>query len=289
MTTDLLRYAALVCALCLTVGIVVYIGASFVLMRPHTERRPFAIAAREALREATWAVLTQPLLPLFYFVGRRMGDGGGEVPVVLVHGYSQNRVDFLGVARALTRGGSGPLFGFNYAWFRRLAPSARDLARFVERTVRETGASEVDLVCHSQGGLVAMEYLSGVHGTPRVRRCVTIASPHAGIEYRGPIVGWCAADLRKGADFVRAHASRPLTVPTLSICSSHDNVVHPPSTSALAHRGGRDVVVPHRSHLAILFDRDVAREVVAFLAQATDSSSSGAQTQVGAGEPSVAA
>jgi pimeloyl-ACP methyl ester carboxylesterase len=192
-----------------------------------------------------------------------MGGRAGGVPVVLVHGYTQNRVNFLRIAFALLRSGSGPLYGFNYAWWSTVPRSAARLARFVERVREETGAREVDLVCHSLGGVVAMEYLAA--GTHSVRRCVTIASPLAGVVWRGPIVGACAAQLRSGCDFLRAHAALPLSVPCLSVYSTHDNVVHPPKTSTVEHRGGRDLVVPHLSHLSILFAPEVSRAVTGFL------------------------
>ncbi|WP_218275531.1 hypothetical protein, partial [Pseudomonas sp. MPR-R3A] len=90
---------------------------------------------------------------------------------------------------------------------------------------RERGVERVDLVCHSLGGVVATEYLR--HGGARVRRCVTIASPHAGVAWRGPIIGACADELRAGSDHALARAEHALPVPCLSIFSTHDNVVHP--------------------------------------------------------------
>ena len=58
-------------------------------------------ALRAMAHEAFWVVLTQPLLPLFYVVGRRMGGAPDGVPILLIHGYTQNRVNFLRIARAL--------------------------------------------------------------------------------------------------------------------------------------------------------------------------------------------
>ena len=59
------------------------------------------------LRESWLVLWTQPLLIRFQFFGRRLGSGGGVVPVVLVHGYFQNRVDFL-YLHATACGGLGP-------------------------------------------------------------------------------------------------------------------------------------------------------------------------------------
>jgi pimeloyl-ACP methyl ester carboxylesterase len=248
------------------IGVVVYVAGSFAFMHRHVERRPASRLLREALRETAWAALTQPLLPLFYFVGRRLARGRGT-PIVLVHGYTQNRVDFLRIARELRRADLGPVFGFNYPWFGRVHANAARLARFIERVREETGAGKVDLVAHSLGGLVSVEYLH-VEGTDRVRRLVTIATPHAGVAWRGPIVGACGPQVRAGCAFLAERASRSLPVPCMSVYSTHDNVVHPPATSELAHRGGRDRIVPHVGHLSILFEPEVARAVVQFLGAA---------------------
>lgn len=256
-------FAVAIVAAALAVGILGYVGGSFLLMRAHVEPRPATRTMREALREIAWAALTQPLLPLYYFVGRRMAEGTGT-PVIAVHGYTQNRVDFLGLARACARAGVGPLYGINYPWFGTIHGNAARLARFIERVRRETGAQRVDLVAHSLGGLVAMEYLHTA-GSAHVRRIVTIASPHAGVPWQGPILGAAGDSMRAGSPFLVERSSKPVPVPCLSVYSTHDNIVHPPATSELAHRGGQDRAFEHMGHLSILFEQDVLLAVVEFL------------------------
>jgi pimeloyl-ACP methyl ester carboxylesterase len=259
----LLAYVAIALALALGAGIFVYVAGSYALMLAHVDRRPVSRHLLEALRETAWAALTQPLLPLFYLVGRRFSPGRGT-PVVVVHGYMQNRVDFLRIARGLARAGLGPVYGFNYPWFASVHANARRLARFCEGVRRETGAARVDLVAHSLGGLVALEYLHD-EGPAHVRRLVTIASPHAGVAWRGPVVGASGEQMRRGSPFLTERATREVRVPCLSVYSEHDNLVHPPASAMLGRRGGRDHAVPHVGHLAILFDPRVVRAVVDYL------------------------
>ncbi len=244
-------------------GVLVYVTVSYAHLQAHAPARPRWATLREIAREIGWALLVQPLLPIHYLWGRRMGGSAGKRPIVLVHGYMQNRVDFLAIARALARGGAGPLYGFNYAWWRDVDDSASRLGRFVEAVRAETGCTELDLVCHSLGGLVAMAYVTA-GGGPRVRRVVTIASPHGGVAWRGPIPGQSAPHLRAD-DELRLRALRRLPVPTLSIYSTHDNVVHPAETSSVAARGGTDLVVEAPGHLTILFSREVQSAVRDFL------------------------
>jgi pimeloyl-ACP methyl ester carboxylesterase len=259
-------------ALALGIGIFVYVVASFALMRAHVEARPFRHELRAALEETYWATLTQPLLPLWYLFGRRMGghDGGDGkvVPVIFVHGYFQNRVGFLGLARTLSRRHGAPLYGFNYPWTDEVPRNAARLDRFIEEVCKERGCDKVDLVCHSLGGVVALEYMHEHMqrtGGARVRRCVTVASPHAGVAYKGPIIGSIRSQLRRGCAFFQDRAGRRIGVPCLSIYSTHDNVVHPPMTSALNANGGRDLVIEGKAHLSLLFTPRVHDEIVGFL------------------------
>lgn len=293
--------AVVTTAVIVGIAIAAYALGSFLLMRRHVGPRLAMRSLRELIREVWIAAITQPMLPLFYFVGHRMdgflvrwgregnakvpsvevgvqADGQaiptavaagrtGDVPIVFVHGYMQNRVGFLGLARALARRGAGPMFGFNYPWFASITSNAKRLDRFVARICKETGAAAVDLVCHSMGGLVAMEMMRDevLRDTLKVRRCVTIATPHAGVMWSGPLLGVGATALRRGSELLVAHAAAKLAVPTLSVYSTHDNVVHPKESSSLALRGGRDIEVEGLAHLAILFSPEVAAHVAAFL------------------------
>lgn len=158
------------------------------------------------------------------------------------------------------------MFGFNYPWFSSIANNAARLERFVERVCKETGSGTVDLVCHSMGGLIAVEMMrdEARRESLKVRRCVTIASPHAGVMWQGPLLGFGAGSLRR-AKFLEAHAEHKLTVPCLSVYSTHDNIVHPKESSSLALRGGRDVEVDGPAHLAIRSSPKVAEHVAEFL------------------------
>jgi triacylglycerol lipase len=246
-------------------GVFVYLAVSFFLMRAHVTPRSAGATLRELVRETFWVVLTQPLVPLYYLRGHAMGgDGPGDV-IVFVHGYFQNRANFVGLARGIRLAHVGPMFGFNYPWVSRVEKNAARLARFVEKVCAASGREHVALVAHSLGGLVALEYLHSEAGARRVRKCVTIASPHAGIPWRGPILGEVGEQMRSGSAWLTGRAGRKIEVPTLSIYSTHDNMVYPPATSQLAARGGRDVAVDGLGHLAILFDPKVVGAVVDFL------------------------
>ncbi len=213
--------------------------------------------------ELYYVLRTQPLIPLYYVIGRRLGPGDG-IPVIFVHGYFQNRADFVWLAKQFGKASKGPLYGFNYPWFDSVDRNVPRLARFVERICAETGSDKVTLISHSLGGLVALEFAHSPSES-RVAHCITIGTPHAGVKWRGPILGKVSRELREGGEFTDKRRERTVVSPTLSVYSTHDNIVHPPSTSELASRGGNDVAIDGVGHLSLLYSPEVARVLIDFI------------------------
>lgn len=251
-----LAFAGLASAV--SVGALLYLLVSFFALRRYAAARPWRRTLGSLLREAVAIAVTQPMIPFFYLLGRRMGGAGAGRPIVFVHGYFQNRADFLYLASATRRAGLGPLYGFNYSWLASIPACAERLGAFVETVCAETGRSKVAIVGHSLGGLVALEYLGTEAGSARVERCVTIASPHAGVQWRGGMLGRAAKQLYAKSEYMRSRPVSAFPVPVMSIFSTHDNIVHPATTSALVLRGGEDVAVDDIGHLGMLFSRQVA-------------------------------
>lgn len=61
-----------------------------------------------------------------------------------------------------------------------IAGTAQDLAAFVDDVRSQTGADKVDLVGHSQGGLVARQYVKYLGGDSTVDSVVSLGAPHYG-------------------------------------------------------------------------------------------------------------
>ncbi|MEU4567335.1 alpha/beta fold hydrolase [Micromonospora sp. NPDC023956] len=61
-----------------------------------------------------------------------------------------------------------------------IAASARSFSGYVTQVRAATGAARVDLVAHSEGGLVSRYYLKNLGGTGSVGRLITLGSPHYG-------------------------------------------------------------------------------------------------------------
>jgi len=241
----------------------VYIVVTYIEAIRHVPQRSVSQALRSVLREAWCVMWSQPLLPVFQVAVRRMGAGGGEVPIVLVHGYFQNRVDFLYLAKRLRAEGCGPLYACNFFWPQSLEKSANTVSSFVEGVMAETGSSQVDLLTHSSGGLLGLDLLAS--HPEWVRRTAVIAIPWRGVTWRGPVLGRSGSQLRADSLYTQ---NRPREIeggPVLSIYSAHDNLVHPPETSRITGPQVTVHEVENLGHLAILFDPEVADAACAFL------------------------
>lgn len=105
--------------------------------------------------------------------------GGNAVPVVFVHGLLGGRANFRTLRAHLSERGFHDFTTFSYGPrvdYQRLAPR---LGEHVAAVRRETGATQVDIVGHSFGGLIA-RHLIEMSGCRDVRRLVTLASPYYG-------------------------------------------------------------------------------------------------------------
>jgi triacylglycerol lipase len=244
----------------------VYIVVTMIEASSHVPSRPFRVALRQGLREFWCAAWTQPLLPLFQIVARQMGTGGGDVPVVLVHGYFQNRVDFLYLARRLKAAGCGPLYACNFFWPQPLEDSSAAVAAFVAAVRKETGADKVDLLTHSSGGLLALDLLE--ERPEWIRRVAVIAIPWRGVTWKGPVLGRSGSQLRADSLYSKARPAEVVGGPVLSLYSPHDNLVHPWATSQVPGPHVTTRAFDNLGHLAILFDRRVADEACEFLTTA---------------------
>ncbi|GAA1356516.1 lipase family alpha/beta hydrolase [Streptomyces beijiangensis] len=109
--------------------------------------------------------------------------GPDRAPVVLLHGFVDNRSVFVLLRRSLARNGWRHLEALNYSPLTcDIRVAAELLGRHIEEICARTGHQQVDVVGHSLGGLIARYYVQRLGGDTRVRTLVTLGTPHAGTQ-----------------------------------------------------------------------------------------------------------
>jgi pimeloyl-ACP methyl ester carboxylesterase len=115
-------------------------------------------------------------------------------PVVLVHGTLANMDDSWQAASPILANHGYCVFAFNYggssatADFQGtgdIAASAQQLAAFVATVLAATGAAKVDIVGHSQGGMMPRYYINDLGGAATVDRLVALAPSNYGTTLDG--------------------------------------------------------------------------------------------------------
>jgi pimeloyl-ACP methyl ester carboxylesterase len=113
--------------------------------------------------------------------GRTDGTDGARPPVIMLHGFVDNRSVFVLLRRSLARHGWGRVECLNYSPLTADIRAAADLlGRHVEDLCERSGSARVDLVGHSLGGLIGRYYVQRLGGDRRVRTLITLGTPHAG-------------------------------------------------------------------------------------------------------------
>ncbi len=102
-------------------------------------------------------------------------------PVVLLHGFIDNRSVFVLLRRSLSQHGRQQVESLNYSPLTcDIRIAAELLGRHIEQVCERTGSRQVDVVGHSLGGLIARYYVQRLGGDSRVRTLVTLGTPHSG-------------------------------------------------------------------------------------------------------------
>ncbi|WP_399066338.1 alpha/beta fold hydrolase [Streptomyces winkii] len=210
-------------------------------------------------------------------------------PVVLVHGTGGNAVDnWLGLAPYLKKRGYC-VFSLDYGQYNGipllhgLGPiedSAEQLDAFVNKVLEATGGGKVDIVGHSQGGMMPRYYMKFLGGADKVNALVGIAPSNHGTDLNGltklvdeipglgdAIDGLAPSLLQQkvGSDFINRLNEGGDTLPGVKytvIATKHDEVVTPYKSQFLEGPDVKNVVLQDlcpadiSEHLAIgLFDK----------------------------------
>ncbi|MEV6478721.1 alpha/beta fold hydrolase [Streptomyces sp. NPDC051576] len=178
-------------------------------------------------------------------------------PVVLLHGFIDNRSVFVLLRRSLAEHGRRQVESLNYSPLTcDIRTAAELLGRHIEEICERTGSREVDIVGHSLGGLIARYYVQRLGGDLRVRTLVTLGTPHSGtavvpLANAHPIV----RQMRPGSPVIE-ELTRPAPgcrTHFVSFWSDLDHLMDPLETACITHPDliTQNVQVSGIGHLAL--------------------------------------
>ncbi|MFD4524474.1 esterase/lipase family protein [Streptomyces sp. NPDC058470] len=206
-------------------------------------------------------------------------------PVVLLHGFIDNRSVFVLLRRNLAQHGRQHIESLNYSPLTcDIRPAAELLGRHIEEICERTGQDRVDIVGHSLGGLIARYYVQRLGGDTHVRTLVTLGTPHSGTRVAPlmnahPIV----RQMRPGSEVIE-ELRRPAPgcrTRFVSFWSDLDQLMDPLETACVDHPDllAQNVRVSGVGHLAL----PVHPAVATGIRQALDTEEPTAQVAVQSG------
>ncbi|MFF1443011.1 esterase/lipase family protein [Streptomyces sp. NPDC058295] len=216
------------------------------------------------------------------------------LPVVLLHGFIDNRSVFVLLRRSLAQHGRHRVESLNYSPLTcDIRTAAELLGRHVEEICERTGSAQVDVVGHSLGGLIARYYVQRLGGDGRVRTLVTLGTPHSGtrvapLANAHPIV----RQMRPGSELIEE-----LSLPApgcrtqfVSFWSDLDHLMDPLESACVDHPDllVQNVRVTGIGHLALPVHPAVATGIRQALDTAPTGASAGARTDTQADGLTVA-
>ncbi|MEU1302751.1 alpha/beta fold hydrolase [Streptomyces shenzhenensis] len=180
-----------------------------------------------------------------------------DLPVVLLHGFIDNRSVFVLLRRNLAQHGRNQVQSLNYSPLTcDIRTAAELLGKHIEEICERTGSPQVDIVGHSLGGLIARYYVQCLGGDSRIRTLVTLGTPHSGtravpLANAHPIV----RQMRPGSDVIEELALPAPGCRTrfVSFWSDLDSVMDPLAAACLDHPDllAENVPVTGIGHLAL--------------------------------------
>jgi triacylglycerol lipase len=191
-------------------------------------------------------------------------------PVIFVHGYTGSASNWTTAMSVFRAGGypSSQLFAYEYNSYGNNVSNAQGLASYVSQVRSRTGASQVDIVNHSMGGLVSQWYLKQLGGAQYVRHLASIAGANHGTTAAGTcLIFVTCQQMYPGSLFISTISSgdeTPGSTRYATWYSACDGVILPYTSTRLS--GATNNLVACQTHLGFLTDTGTLTQIRSFLA-----------------------
>ncbi|MFI7588897.1 alpha/beta fold hydrolase [Spongisporangium articulatum] len=233
-----------------------------------------------------------------------------KLPLILVHGTWEQQSDNFQALSPYFKNEGFCVYTFNYGgnpgdtmWgWKSIANSAGEFGTYVNKVLASTGATKVDVVGHSQGGMMPRYYIKKLGGMSKVNKFVGLAASNngttlSGLAKLGKAIGItdplsnvqpAAIDQTIGSDFQKAIDACPGTTALYNVCKGDtvkywsietegDQVVTPYTNAFLTKQPGSTTSVTNidvnkqcplelAEHLGMSYSQNVASRALVALA-----------------------
>lgn len=178
-------------------------------------------------------------------------------PIIFVHGYSGSTSNWNTMVSRFTGSGypSSKLYRFGYnSLVYSNKTSASQLSTYVNSVRANNGNAAVSIIAHSNGGLVSRWFRAKLGGTAKMRRFITLGTPHNGTSWAYGCYSPACYEMHYGSSFLYELAGQGCD---RSLWSATDGVILP-ATSA---KCGASTQTASVGHVTLLEDSSVYSQV----------------------------
>lgn len=189
-------------------------------------------------------------------------------PVLFVHGWAESESVWRTMISTLEREGwtAAELNNWRYSTSQSNVRTASEIRTKVEAILRATGASKVDLVTHSMGGLSSRYYLKNLSGTTKVDDWVSLGGPNHGTTTASFCFEASCVEMRVRSEFLlrlNEIDETPGTVSYGTFWSNCDEIINPDESVLLS--GATNNAIGCIGHTAMLSNGTVIASVRDFI------------------------
>ncbi len=192
----------------------------------------------------------------------------GQDPILFVHGYVESASLWSTMISRFEKDGYSKSFlsAYSYNTSQSNKVDAELVKAEVEKLLKNTGASKVDIISHSMGGLNTRWYIKFLGGESKVDDWVSLGGPNHGTETANFCFSTSCVEMRVGSKFLaelNTGDETPGIVNYGTWWSPCDEIINPDSSVALS--GATNTQTACMSHTALTTDETVYKQVREFV------------------------
>lgn len=189
-------------------------------------------------------------------------------PILFVHGWNSSASTWNTMISRFQANGwpAGHLRAFSYNTSQSNATTAQTVSQEVDTLLAATGASKVDIITHSMGGLSSRYYLKNLASSGKVDRWVSLGGPNHGTTSANTCFSTACLEMRIGSTFLNTLNSGDETPGGFTFgtwWSSCDGIINPADSTVLS--GANNTRTACVGHLSLHTDATIYGQVRTFV------------------------